>query len=177
MSDDEIIKRFCGGNADAVSVVSDWVRTAVFRRVWVEGVVPDDIVSETIENLLTIFRSGDLVVQTSLKAFVQSVAKRKAIDAVRKYRRERNFVHGERHRGAPDNPTPLDILETKQKDDLWQQIFKNLDDKCRMIWRKIFYENMHYSTVAAALGMTNGAMRTRLARCKAAAMKILAERE
>ena len=84
MSDKEIIQGYLAGNATEYDTIVEWIQEVIRARIWVEKAWIDDVVGDTIEKLLIIFRNNGFQHSSSLKTYVQRVARYTIIDYLRR---------------------------------------------------------------------------------------------
>jgi RNA polymerase sigma factor (sigma-70 family) len=170
-SDETIIRRFIEGESAAYSMVVRWIRDVVNARVWVEGVSAEDITADTTEKLLVNLRAGRFKFDSSLKAYVQQITRFTIVNAVRSHRRAQTYLRNVESDPA-ENETPELILERKEEVLIFHRIFGLVDERCKAIWHLIFKEQLLYNQIAQRLHMSEGAVKTKVFRCKEEAIRI-----
>ena len=171
MSDEEIIRGYLEGNTKDYGVIVGWVREVVNTRVWVEGISAEDIVSDTTHKLLLNFRAKKFKYESSLKTYVQRITRYTIIDTIRSYRRTKEYLAEENVHLLRDK-NPLEIFESKEEVVIFNRIFSLVDETCRKLWKMNFHDCLSYKDIAKRLNLTEGAVKTKVFRCKEEAIAI-----
>jgi DNA-directed RNA polymerase specialized sigma24 family protein len=66
----------------------------------------------------------------------------------------------------------LELLEENEEGVIFVKIFSLIDDRCKQIWHLMFKEQLSYNQIAQRLHMSEGAVKTKVFRCKEEAIRI-----
>ena len=129
-----------------------------------------DVFQEAITVLWLRARDGSLAPGTDPGAFLFSIARNKWLDTVRSAaRRHMNVVHDQRRLAATAEPD--DGVEERLA--RLRAIYDRLDDKCRTVLDRFYFERKDLATIAHELGVEEESIRTIKYRCM---MKLRAQR-
>jgi RNA polymerase sigma factor (sigma-70 family) len=171
MSDRELIAGFLEGDSRACATIQEWITVVVRSRSWNQGSLADEIVSDTTFKLLTNLRDGQFRFESSLKTYVQRIARFTIIDASRRNR----WTQPDGNEIVDSAPDPVDLSKEYEKKEQWaiyQRIVALIGLECRAMWKMIFYDELPYSQIAKTLNISVGAVKTRVLRCKEKAIEI-----
>ena len=163
--DREIIEGYLAGNEVHHATIAAWVRQVVHARLWLDDISSDDIISDTLLKLVVNFRAKKFKHESSLKTYVQQITRYTLVNTVRNHERAQQYML-ETADDPPDVPTPLDIVEEKEKAVIFERIFNLIDERCREIWHMIFNEQLPYKEIGRRLGVTEDTVKGRVFRCK-----------
>ncbi len=129
-----------------------------------------DVFQEAVTILWVRAREGSLAAGTDPGAFLFSIARNKWLDVVRSSdHRRMTIVHDQRLDMAssePDDGVEDRIARLKA-------IYETLDDKCRTVLDRFYFERKDLATIARELGVEEESIRTIKYRCM---MKLRAQR-
>ncbi len=171
MVDKEIIQGFLNGSADEYNIIVKWISDVVKVRLWVDGDYSGDIVSETALKLLLNFRSNRFKFESSLKTYVQRIARYTVIDYVRSSRQAKEFQKAMHSVGA-QGQDPYATYETEEQLILFNTIMGRMNEECRTLWKMIFFDRFHYKAIARELQISEGTVKTKVFRCKEQAISV-----
>lgn len=132
-----------------------------------DGETPNDLVQEILSRILANLRAERFRGDSSFETYVQSVARYTCIDA----RRQRRFgapVDVEVLPSAASWSCPEEWLIRNEEFQSHLRAFASLPAECRELLRLIFVEKRTYREVAESLGLTEGALKSRIHRCRLA---------
>lgn len=134
----------------------------------------DDVCQQCILELLEVVRTAATV--RSVWGLVQRIAVTTVIDhnraLVRRRRRDSSSAPGQADPMAaiPDQrPEPGAAVDDR---DLALYVYQRLGATCRRIVHLVFVQELPYSTAASELGVSEGALRVRIHRCRQEAIRI-----
>lgn len=165
LSDREIIRGFLQGDTQSVELVQTWIVYVVHARLWTQDIQAEDIVSDTILKLLVNLRDNKFKFESSLKTYAQRIARFTIIDHVRAQRRAREYVK-EMSLMSAEQESPARAFENEEEMTLFLRVVSLLPQECRDLWAMIHNEEMSYVEIAERLSLTEGAVKTRVLRCK-----------
>ncbi|MBL8011564.1 MAG: sigma-70 family RNA polymerase sigma factor [Flavobacteriales bacterium] len=129
-----------------------------------------DVFQEAITVLWLRAREGTLASGTDPGAFLFSIARNKWLDTVRSAaHRHMNVVHDQRSHPAAVEPD--DGVEERLA--RLRAIYEQLDDKCRTVLDRFYFERKDLAAIAQELGVEEESIRTIKYRCM---MKLRAQR-
>jgi RNA polymerase sigma factor (sigma-70 family) len=174
VSDQDVIEGFLAGRAKAHAIVMDWITAVVKCLAHHERLSTDDIVGDTLEKLVHVFRDGTFKGESTLKTFVQRITKYTLVDAARRPDVIRTDPLPD-HFDVGTDGNPDIIAEEVEEKSIYQRMMGMISKSCRDLWKMIFVENKTYKQIAIELGTTEGAVKVRVFRCKEEATKIVAK--
>ena len=140
-----------------------WITTAVRSRLWSDRVDGDDVIADTRLKLLMNFRENSFRVESSLKTHVQRITLYTLVDAAR---RQKRLLPLTDQNNQADTGDPLSRLQQDEELDLLERAMSMLPDGCQDLFSKTLCKKMKCRDVAAQEGTTEGAIKTRLSRCR-----------
>jgi RNA polymerase sigma factor (sigma-70 family) len=172
LSDQDVIEGFLAGKSKPYAIVSDWIKAVVNYLAHHERLSADDIIGDTLEKLIRLFREEAFKGESSLKTYVQRITKYTIVDAARRTVVTRTDPIPDNFDVAADGD-PEVLAEEAETKTIYQRMLERISAGCRDIWKKIFVEEKTYKQIAAELGISEGAVKVRVFRCKDEATKIV----
>jgi RNA polymerase sigma factor (sigma-70 family) len=172
VSDQEVIEGFLAGKSKAHAVVMDWVTAVVKYLAHHERLSVDDIVGDTLEKLLRLFRERSFKGDSTLKTYVQRITKYTIIDSARRPAVTRTASFPDNFDMAADGDPEI-LAEEEDEKNIYQRMLERISKGCRDLWKRIFVEGLSYKEIAIQLGISEGAVKVRAYRCKDEATKIV----
>ena len=160
-------RAFLEGDAETVARVRGLVEQIVRSFHAKDGETPTDLVQEILSRLLWNLRAGRFRGDSSFETYVQSVARYTCIDA-RRHRRLDAQLDVETLPSAASWSRPEEWLIRREEFHSHLRAFRSLPPDCRELLRLIFVERRSYREVADRLGVTEGALKSRIHRCRLA---------
>ena len=169
--DNEIIRGFLKGNNNDYATIAGWVKEVVSHVLFADNDTKEDVVSDTVCELLKGLQEGKFRHTSSLKTYAQTIARYKSIDAIRSRKRAQKYMQllGNESSTSEDPP---DVFRDEDEFYLLDRILNLIDPQCVRIWKMIHLEQLAYKEIAARTGLTEGAVKTRVSRCKEKALAI-----
>jgi RNA polymerase sigma factor (sigma-70 family) len=163
LTDQELIRGFLAGAKQENAKILDWITICLRSNSQNARIDLDDVIADTRLKLLLVFEKGAFRYDSSLKTFVHGVAYNTLIDAIR--RRKRLFpLDDNTEPSDPSNPhTQLEEIEQLV---LLDRGMAMLSDDCQRLLEMALVEKLSTEGLAKRLGVTEGAAKTRLSRCK-----------
>jgi RNA polymerase sigma-70 factor (ECF subfamily) len=168
---DDVPRRFAAGDEEAARVVAARVERIVAFRGF--GVPPEDrrdIRQDVVMQVLLAVRREGFDFGQGFWGFVETVAARRVIDWLRARRPVEEL--------DPDRPDPAagtveDRLLAREREARGRAVIARLDDRCRELIARHAGQGQSYRDIAAALGVSEGALRVQLHRCVKRAREML----
>lgn len=157
---------FVQGDPEAVAVVDGWVDAILrgsFRSLRWQW---DDLRQEVRTRVFRNLSRGDFNRRSSLRTYVHSIAAHTCIDFSRRANRER--LSNDKLNGiapgssGPTSPDPAAWIARN----LLERMLEGMNSSDRLLLRLVFVERYRYTEVAALLGIPEGTVKSRVARCK-----------
>jgi RNA polymerase sigma factor (sigma-70 family) len=161
-----VIERLADGDASAALTVRAWARATIASES--PGIARedlDDLVQQTIADVLAAARRPGFEVLASPQAFVKTVARRRLTDSRRRIQATMPF---DDERFVPPAPRPSFALRRTLKAVL------RLGELCRMVFYLYFYEERSHREIAERLNRREATSRQRLFLCLQQVRRILA---
>ncbi len=170
MTDQEIIRGFLKGSKREYAEVLGWISAVVHARIWVNRVAPEDAIADTRLKLLLNFRQNTFRLESSLKTYVQRITLYTLVDTIR---RQKKYAPLDTEGIPADTTNPHSQLESDEQLALLERAMAILPDTCQALFRMVLQEKIRYKGIASQEGTTEGAIKTRFARCKARLTEIM----
>jgi RNA polymerase sigma factor (sigma-70 family) len=170
LTDRERIQGFLAGSRPHYDEIVGWITLIVRSRLWEDHIAAEDVIADTVTKLLMIFQDDAFRFDSSLKTYVQQVTLYTLIDATR---RQKRFVALDLTVDPPASGTPLADLEKNEEALLVDRIVAHLPAACRALFDLVLDERLTCREIAARMGSTEGAIKTRLSRCRQKAVDLM----
>jgi RNA polymerase sigma-70 factor (ECF subfamily) len=162
--DADTIARFLAGDGEATRRIDEWIARAAtpFRRRL--GTDWEDLQQEARIETLRLLRAGSFRGEASLKAYLWRVVGHACLRRVRALARspQGGLDLEARPSGAP---SPLERILAHESASLLLRIFAAMPEGCRELWRLIV-AGCGYEEMSERLGVSEGALRVRVLRCR-----------
>ena len=162
-SDKELIEQFLQGDPGSVSRIRSWIRDTLRGLSPIDVQMAEDIIGDTILKLLLNFQSNAFHFESSLKTYIQSVARYTMIDTMRRHHVKSSHVVRD---NDVDPADPNDLLSITEQSDFIRRIISLVGPACRDLWQMIFYEGKRYEEIAQKLNVSEATVKIRAFRCK-----------
>jgi RNA polymerase sigma factor (sigma-70 family) len=163
-----LLFHFRNGSPEAVAHVATLMRRVVRGGAYnVPESEHEDLVQEALLHAYRASTAPDFTLRSDFDSFICSIMYRRCVDWLR-HRRVMNRAKPEvAHRAR----LPDESLEMKQTIELGRRVLEALSTTCRELLRLRMSEDLPYRVIANRLDTTEGAVRTRMYRCLAAAKR------
>jgi len=164
----EQITAFLKGERWAVAMMTEWARQVAAHEAW-GFETPDDVVQATLLALVQNFRRGGFT-EGNLRAYVRRIAKNMCVTS---YRRTR--VRGE-HVALEDVSSRIAVPALDADIDRYatlKRVLERMGEDCRRIVILAYVDGYSREEIGSELGISIGAVRTRLFRCLQSARSIV----
>ncbi len=171
MADDGwLIASLLGGDAAAIACVRGWVVAALGRYRGRLGAEAEDLEQEVLLDLMEALGAGRFRQQSRLETYVHSFARFKCVDRLRALGR-RDMVEIDDESLTLDAPSPLEELAQRESAALAERVVAALPAQCRELWEMVA-DGLSYRQMSEATGVSEGAIRVRVHRCRQRAVEI-----
>lgn len=162
--DRRLIDGFLMGEPAAVRRVDGWINTVLFSGFRALQAEWEDMRQEIRVRVLRNLAQGRFDSRSSLRTYVHRIARNTSIDFSRRaYRRREDGLGQAGALAAAESPARAAPLIAR---DLLEKILTQLTEEDRALVRLVFAENYSYQEVARELGIPEGTVKSRMARCK-----------
>lgn len=159
-----IIDGFVAGRKKEYETVRNWVSKVVKLNSWGLKEYSDDITQDVLLRLFDSFKENRFRFTASLKTYVCRVTKFTCIEYLRKHcSRSRKEIP--LFDVISDDDPEKELRRKKERITLWR-VYRLMSARCRELWKLVFWENLPYSQIAHRLGVKEGTVKSRFARCK-----------
>ena len=162
---DAEIAGFLKGDPRVVGMVREGVERVVRSFQFPTGGLSRDLVQDTLTRVFENLAGGQFRGDASLKTYARRVARYTCLEYLRRRRYEVDL--------DPDRVPSSDTWSAPEESFLWTEehlhnleIFSCLTPDCREILRLVFIERLPYREIAGQLGISEGAVKTRVHRCR-----------
>jgi RNA polymerase sigma-70 factor (ECF subfamily) len=165
-----MIAGFLAGRKREYQTISSWISRVVKLNSWGLEEYSDDITQDVLLRLYGNLEEKKFRFASDLKTYVCRIAKFTCVEYLRKQssRRKRESPLTE----IPSNDNPeRDLVRKEEGKTLWR-IYRLMSAECRQLWRMVFWESLSYLQIAERLGIKEGTVKSRFARCKGKAIRL-----
>ena len=161
-----LVEAFLHGDGEAVRTIQDWVGAVIRHRAW-RLQMSDDLEQDVLVELVRVLGAGRFEGRSSLKTFVQRVAKYTCLDAIRREtRREIVALEETAEPEATPGDDPEQKLDDRELARLCYAVLEALPEPCARLLRRILRDEPAYEELAAELDVAVGTVKSRVARCR-----------
>jgi RNA polymerase sigma-70 factor (ECF subfamily) len=161
----ELIEAYLCGEPSAVRAIDEWIVPVIRHRAWRLTDQDQDLCQDVRLKLLARLRDGSFRGESSLKSYVQAVAKYTCLDALRRSRiRRAEPLTAEP--SVPSRDDPMESLSQKESERLCHRVLDALPEPCRELFRLVLERELSYEAIAEQLSLSLGTVKSRLARCR-----------
>lgn len=164
-ADAALVEEYLAGEDDAVERVERWCRYAVgpFRR-RIAASDLDDVVQDVLLRVLRSLRENRFRGDSSFETFVRRAASNACIDRIRRARRWRT-TDLENLALRSVGPSPSDRAVDRDRLEVFTRVLAELPGHCRQLWEMVL-DGRSYEAISERVGVSAGALRVRLLRCR-----------
>jgi len=173
--DDKPPARFLAGDPAQVRAIRDDVRQVVRAFRFPGADVEEDLVQETLARLVASLSQGRFRGDSSLKTYARYVAKYACLE-YRRRRRAAILLDAETLPSQARWSDPERVMLESEEHRRNLQAFAALPADCRELLLLINVQGLSYHDVGARLGITEGAIKSRVRRMRAFIQKVLTPR-
>lgn len=168
--DAQLIERLLAGDHTVILRVRGWIGAAIGRYRGRLGADFEDLEQEVVLDLMEALAAARFRRESRLETYVHSYARFKCIDRLRALGR-RDMVEIEDEALVHDAPSPLEELTRQENEQLAQRVVAALPRQCQELWAMIA-DGMSYREMSDATGLSEGAIRVRVHRCRQRALAL-----
>ncbi len=164
------IAELLAGDADTIAEVRRWIRGASspYRRNLAADL--EDLEQQVMLDLLSLLREHRFRGESSLATYVRRMVHYQCLNRLRDGRR-RQWVPVEEENLEADSPSPFERVSGRANLDLILKVLAQVPEACRELWRMI-HEGFSYGDMSERLGVSSGALRIKVMRCRKKAEKL-----
>jgi RNA polymerase sigma factor (sigma-70 family) len=171
--DDATIERFLDGDPAAVAEVDGWLGRAAasYRRRLGEQF--DDVLQDVRLEVTRLLQQGRFRGDSSLKTYLWRVTAHTCLDRLRAGSRW-SFVEydGDTAEAADPAASTVRLPRPWNADrDLLLRVLARMEEECRRLW-SMLVEGLTYREMSAETGVSEGALRVRVLRCRRRAQEL-----
>jgi len=162
---------FLRGEKKAYATIDKWITTVVRNNRWDLGRDVLDIAQDVRLTIFENLQNDKFQFKSSLKTYVWRIAKYTCIDHLR-CRKQLLSIDEKEIELVDAGKDPSEELNEKEQKMLFMNLFQSLPQNCRDLWRMIWEEKLHYEKIAQRLKISEGTVKSRVARCKEKALEL-----
>lgn len=171
--DDSLIGRFLAGEPAAVGEVDGWLARAAtsFRRRLGEQF--EDALQDVRLEVTRLLQEGRFRGDSSLKTYLWRVTAHTCLDRLRAGSRWSFVEYDGETAGAADPaaPLPRQPRPWNADRDLLLRVLARMEEECRRLWSMLI-EGLSYREMSQETGVSEGALRVRVLRCRRRAQEV-----
>lgn len=168
--DEETIRLVLEGDREAVKLVRSWIRQALSTYRGSFQSEGEDLEQEVLLDLIGRLLDDQFRARSRLKTYVKSYVHHKCIDRLRAGQR-RLWLNVEELEMSSTAPSPFDQLSRQESVQVALEVAARMPGSCREVWRLI-QRGMAYREMSRVLGVSEGALRARVLRCRRRALEL-----
>lgn len=173
--DEELIDGYLAGDPAAVAEVDGWLERAAssyrrrLRDQW------DDVLQDVRLEVLRLLRDGRFRGESSLKTYLWRVASHTCLDRIRSRTRWTWVEYDTEGSSAPEpaGQPPQERVWSPERD-LLVRVLARMSEDCRKLWKMVI-DGLSYREMSESTGVSEGALRVRVLRCRKRAIEVRAE--
>lgn len=170
--DSDLIRRYLAGDRAAIDEVDAWIGRAAwsFRRRL--GNHWEDALQDVRLEVTRLLTGGRFRGESSLKTYVWRVASNACVDRARSQSRVQwSEIDELDQAGGPAAEVAADRSQAREERDLAVRVLARMSGECRQLWSLLF-EGFSYQQMSERLGVSEGALRVRVLRCRRRALEV-----
>lgn len=171
-TDHELMTDFLRGEAAAVETIALWIRQAAGRY---RGRLPaewDDLLQDLLLEVTTVLQDGAFRGDSTLRTYVWRIAHYRCLNRIRDLARRPESEIEEQTYHLPDPARPvLERLVQRESEDSLMRFFDSVSADCQRLW-KLILAGQSYREISRETGISEGALRVRVLRCRQKALKL-----
>jgi RNA polymerase sigma-70 factor (ECF subfamily) len=158
--EDLLIAALLRGDPSAFRTLDGWIGVVLGETLPAARPDWEDLRQEVRIRVFRNLARGSFDGRASLRTYVHRIAKNVCIDHVRMSARRREGP------AVADEPTEESSAEASAARDLLAKLLDGIREEDRRLIRMVFLERLSYREVADRLGVPEGTVKSRMARCK-----------
>lgn len=173
--DAQLVDRYLRGDGNAHATVEGWIACAArpYRRRL--GGRWDDILQDVRLEVTRLLKQGTFRGESSLKTYLWRVVCHTCLDRLRVQARwQWTEIDGLPERNAETLLTDPEPVLKQESKDLLLRVIERVSEECRRLWAMVL-EGLSYREMSERTGVSEGALRVRVLRCRKRAVELRAE--
>lgn len=173
--DAQFVDRYLRGERDAHDTVEGWITCAArpYRRRL--GERWDDLLQDVRLEVTRLLQKGTFRGESSLKTYLWRVVCHTCLDHLRGQARwQWTEIDGLHEREAEAVLTDSEPALKQESKDLLLRVIERVSDECRRLWAMVL-DGLSYREMSDKTGVSEGALRVRVLRCRKRAVELRAE--
>jgi len=167
-----LIAAHLAGEVGAFGLMDGWIRTELRVRFPILRAESDDLAQAIHARLIEIFRAGEFGRRSTLQTYVVHIARYRAVDRVRRTRRDRLFADPEALDRAVAGEGPCTRLFARERGELLRRILMIAPETCRELWPLALVEGLGFREIARRLEIPEGTVKSRMWYCRRRALAL-----
>ena len=169
-TDQHLARAYVQGEADAVRTIDAWIGASLWSFQRRLAAACEDAAQDARVELLKRLGAGEFRGDAGLKTYVWRVTTHAAITRIRRDTVRRVEPLDQHADISTSEPTPLDELLKTDSDSVVRRVLAECGAPCRELWGWLL-EGRSYAEISAHTGVSEGALRVRVLRCRQAAVR------
>jgi RNA polymerase sigma factor (sigma-70 family) len=169
-TDQERIDRLLRGDAEALQEAGRWIRGAASAYGGRLGADREDLEQEALVDLLEALRQGRFRGEAPLRSYARKLVHHACIDRLRAAR-TRRMETLEGLEVPSSEPSAFGRLAEREAVGAALRVFAQVPAECRDLWRAIL-AGESYGEMSRRRGVSEGALRVRVLRCRRRALEL-----
>ncbi len=172
----EWIEAYLFGDRQVHEECAAWTLSVVRHRAWRLPADSEDLLQEVRLRLLQAFEKGSFRGESSIRTYVESVAKHACLDALRRAK-VREAIPFDEEQFPSSRDEPSETLARREDARLCHDVLMQLPASCRRLFQWILVDELTYEEMARKQSVAVGTVKSRLARCRDRALSLRETRE
>ncbi len=165
------IEAYLFGDRRTHEECAGWILAVVRHRAWRLPADAEDLLQEVRLRLVRAFEKGAFRGTSSVKTYVQSVAKHTCLDALRRAK-VREAIPFDEEQFPSSRDEPSETLAKRESARLCYDVLMRLPEPCRRLFQWILVDELTYEEMARRQSVAVGTIKSRLARCRDRAVSL-----
>lgn len=167
-----LIADFLDGEPEAIEEIDGWIQQAAWpfrQRLFNQW---EDLLQDVRLEVTRLLSERRFRGESALKTYLWRVTANACVDRVRAQRKVRwEDVEAVDQWGDAPREQAREVAERRNARDLVLRVLAEMPEECRELWRMLF-EGLSYRQMGERLGVSEGALRVRVLRCRRRAVAL-----